>query len=200
MPNGYSNSRRSISEQDNDLSYSRVPGIELNDLQAREMREGSLSDAFETHVGLGVQNGAHQYVKICDLAGSILRSPESSTQSQFRGLISGPVTALLAIFARWGISDADGAVLLGKENAHYVAELRAGLSGLSGRDTKDRARLLIQIYESVHSLLRTGEQETSWLKAPLENLQGRSLIGVMLGGSVADLLLAKAYIDHANGR
>jgi hypothetical protein len=119
---------------------------------------------------------------------------------QFQGRISGPVRALLSIFVRWDISDQDAAKLLGKETAQYIADLRGGTVGLADRDTQDRARLLIGIYEAVHSLLRETTEEKSWLRAAMPTLGGRSLVDVMQGGSMADLLLAKSFVDHANGR
>ena len=78
--------------------------------------------------------------------------------------------------------------------------LRAGTVGLAGRDTQDRARLLLGIYEAVHSLLREADEEKSWLKAVMPTLNGRSLFEIMQNGSIADLLLAKSFADHANGR
>ena len=125
---------------------------------------------------------------------------QANTKPQFQGRVTGPVRVLLSIFARWDISDQDAAKLLGEENAQYIADLRAGTVGLKGRDTQDRARLLLAIYEAVHSLLREDGEEKSWLRAAMPALGGRSLFEIMQNGSIADLLLAKSFADHANGR
>jgi len=125
---------------------------------------------------------------------------QANATPQFQGRVTGPVRTLLSIFARWDISDQDAAKLLGKEAAQYIVDLRSGTAGLGDRDTQDRARLLLGIYEAVHSLLREADEEKSWLRAAMPTLGGRSLIELMQNGSFADLLLAKSFIDHANGR
>jgi hypothetical protein len=124
----------------------------------------------------------------------------ANPRPQFHGRITGPVRTLLSLFARWDISDEQAAKLLGKETAQFIMDLRAGTVGLGDRDTQDRARLLIGIYEAVHSLLRVASEEKSWLRATLPSLGGRSLFEIMQNGSIADLLLAKSFVDHANGR
>jgi hypothetical protein len=125
---------------------------------------------------------------------------QANAKPQFQGRITGPIRALLSIFARWDISDQDAAKLLGKETVQFIADLRAGTAGFEGRDTQDRARLLIGIYEAVHTLLREASEEKSWLRAAMPTLGGRSLFKIMQNGSIADLLLAKSFADHANGR
>jgi hypothetical protein len=133
-------------------------------------------------------------------AGWLQANAKPNPAPQFQGRITGPVRTLLAIFARWDIGDQDAAKLLGKETARYIVDLRAGTAGLGDRDTQDRARLLLGIYEAVHSLLREADEEKSWLRAAMPNLGGRSLFDIMQNGSMADLLLARSFVDHANGR
>jgi hypothetical protein len=98
----------------------------------------------------------------------------TNSEPRFQGRISGPIRSLISIFARWEISDQDAAKLMGKETAQYLADLRAGTAGLTGRDTQDRARLLLGIYEAVHSLLREAAEEKSWLRGAMPALDGRS--------------------------
>jgi hypothetical protein len=128
------------------------------------------------------------------------RREERSPAPAFRGRITGPVRSLLAIFDRWQIGDRDAAILLGSPAISFVNDLRVGTSGLSTRDMQDRARLLIRIYEGVHSLLREADEERSWINSRLPALDNQTLLDIMRRGSISDLLLVKAYVDHANGR
>jgi hypothetical protein len=121
-------------------------------------------------------------------------------QPAYKGKLSGPVRALLSIFDRWEIGDRDAALFLGCDSTEFVKDLRVGTAGLNSRDTKDRARYLIEIYEGVRSLLRDPAAERSWISAPLEGLDGQSVLGIMRRGSIADLLYVKSFIDYANGR
>src|SRR2546430_13316919 len=78
-------------------------------------------------------------------------------QPTYRGRVSGPVSTLMSIFDRWQLDSRDAAIFLGSETSDFIKDLRAGTSGLNTRDTKDRARVLIKIYEGVHSLMRDAE-------------------------------------------
>ncbi len=124
---------------------------------------------------------------------------KSSTPT-FRGRIAGPARHLLATFDRWQIGDRDAAIFLGAQSVSFVNDLRAGTTGLNSRDMQDRARLLLKIYEGVHSLLKVPDAEFSWINSNLPALNNRTLLDIMRGGSLSDLMLVKAYVDHANGR
>ena len=121
-------------------------------------------------------------------------------QPTYRGRVSGPVSTLMSIFDRWQIDSRDAALFLGSDTSDFINDLRVGTSGLNTRDTKDRARVLIKIYEGVHSLMREAEAERSWIRAPLEGLHGRAILEVMRGGSISDLLYVSQFVDYVNGR
>ena len=127
-----------------------------------------------------------------------IATPES--QPTYRGRVSGPVSTLMSIFDRWQLDSRDAALFLGSETSDFINDLRVGTRGLNTRDTKDRARVLIKIYEGVHSLMRDAEAERSWIRAPLEGLNGRSILEVMRGGSITDLIYVSQFIDYVNGR
>jgi hypothetical protein len=90
--------------------------------------------------------------------------------------------------------------LLGASEGQFVNDLRVGTVGLSTKDMQDRARLLLRIYEGVHSLLRQPEAERSWINMQIPALSNRTILEMMLQGSMADLACARAFVDHANGR
>lgn len=193
MPNelsvqGYSLSRR----------YLALNGAPATEMLEPQQTVGNLQDATELQSISGWAGIWGSSFQAAHFAGGL--QDNANSEPRFRGRISGPIRSLISIFARWEISDQDAARLLGKETAQYLADLRAGTAGLTGRDTQDRARLLLGIYEAVHSLLREAAEEKSWLRAALPALRGRSLVEIMLNGSIADLLLVKSFADQANGR
>jgi hypothetical protein len=118
----------------------------------------------------------------------------------FTGRVTGPVRSLIALFERWGISDFHAAELLGQQSRSFIGDLRAGSVGLDTRDLQDRARLILGIYEGVHSLLQDADAERSWINAKLEALENSSILDIMLRGSISDLTYAKSYVDYVNGR
>lgn len=125
---------------------------------------------------------------------------QAPPEPDFRAKISGPVRNLLAIFERWNVSDIDGATFLGKETPKFIEDLRAGTASLQDRDTRDRARLLLNIFEGVHSLMRTREAEISWLNSALPALQNASILDKLRNGAMIDLIVVKAFVNRANGR
>jgi hypothetical protein len=129
-----------------------------------------------------------------------IQQPQTVQKPSFRGRITAPVRSLLALFDRWQLSDQDAAKLLGVAEAQFVIDLRVGTTGLSTKDMEDRARLLLRIYEGVHSLLRQPEAERSWINAPMPMLSDQTILDTMLRGSMVDLARVRAFVDHANGR
>ncbi|MGA7070402.1 hypothetical protein [Bradyrhizobium sp.] len=193
MPNELSVQSYSLSRR-----YMALNGVPAMEMLEPQQSIGNLQDATELQSLSGWAGMLDASFQAAHFAGGSQNN--TNREPRFQGRVSGPIRSLLSIFARWEISDQDAAKLLGKETAQYLADLRAGTAGLTGRDTQDRARLLLEIYEAVHSLLREAAEEKSWLTAAMPALEGRNLFEIMHNGSIADLLLTKSFADHANGR
>jgi hypothetical protein len=113
---------------------------------------------------------------------------------------AGLAKAVLRVLERWDIADSLGAVILGATDGDFVDRLRSDGRNLATRDTQDRARLLLDIYEGVHALLREPEAERDWIRAPRTDFSGRSVLDLMTAGSQRNLIRAQAFVDYANGR
>jgi hypothetical protein len=131
---------------------------------------------------------------------SALRTPEIGRRPTLQCRPQGPVLMVLRVFERWQVPDEDAARVLGTDETGYVADLRSGVGSFRSRDTEDRARLLLDIYEGVFSLFRDPHAERDWLARPLEALNGHSVLDLMTEGSMANLMLAKNFVDYMNGR
>lgn len=119
---------------------------------------------------------------------------------EFNGTMIGPVRALLAVFQRWDISDELAARVLGASGSEYIANLRSGVGALKTRDEWDRARLLIDIYEGVFSLLQDPDSEKAWIRIPRADFNGQSVLEMMTEGSQRNLIRVQAFVDYVNGR
>lgn len=98
-------------------------------------------------------------------------------------LLSVPIRAVLAVLRRWSISDQAETVMFGTDGSFA-----------------QRARLFLDIYEGIFSLLRNPEAEREWIAVPRQELDGQSVYDLMTEGSVRDLIRAQAFVDYANGR
>jgi hypothetical protein len=112
----------------------------------------------------------------------------------------GPVRAVLGVFSRWNISDELGCVILGSTDPKFLSELASGRERLDTRDRKDRARLLLDIYEGVYTLLRDPVAEREWITLPRGDFEQHSLLDLMTEGSQRNLMRALAFVEYVNGR
>ena len=86
-----------------------------------------------------------------------------------------PLKACQRVFERWGIP----AIALG---------------------TSQQAALILDIYEGVYALMRNPNSERAWIGISRADLGNRSLLALISGGSLDELILARDFVDFANGR
>jgi hypothetical protein len=98
---------------------------------------------------------------------------------------SAPLEAALRVFHRWLISDTEQAHILG-----YAVPF-AGQHGGMTLDLGNRSALVLDIYESVYTLLKDAGAERAWIRTPRADLEDHSVL---------DLIRAQAYVDDVNGR
>jgi hypothetical protein len=113
---------------------------------------------------------------------------------------SAPVKAVLAVMERWHIPDAEASAIMGSDDPGFVGRLRSGEAVLGTRDLRDRARLLLDTYEGVYSLLRNPEAERTWINLPRDDFGGQSLLELMAEGSQRNLIRSLGFVDYVNGR
>jgi hypothetical protein len=128
---------------------------------------------------------------------SVATGPVGLRAKQERAGLRGIAQTILAVLARWNISDNQGAVILGLPGTDLLAALRSGEASL---DTRDRAKLLFDIYEGVYGLLQDPQAERDWIRAPRTEFEGQSVLDLMTEGSQRNLIRALAFVDYVNGR
>jgi hypothetical protein len=170
---------------------------------------GSARDELQSDIGLLLRpRGANRSHEVARRSWpNVVNAQEQAVFTQvpaagnaIRTNVAAPVKAVLAILRRWTIGDDVGAQILGTDEPGYVADLRSGAAGLKTRDMRDRARLLLDIYEGVFALLKNSEAEQVWIKVPRQDLDGKSVLDLMMEGSLRNLIRAQAFVDYVNGR
>lgn len=127
-------------------------------------------------------------------------SREKGEGSYPRGRVTGPVRVFARLIEVWGLSESDGATLLGFDDSSSVRKLLTGVTTLGTRDEQDRVRYLFQIHDALHQLFQNDEQESEWLREPRDSLGGNSPLDLLLEGSMYNLLLVKQYVEYLSGR
>ena len=115
--------------------------------------------------------------------------------------LAGPVQFLKNLLDTWRLDLKDATVLLGMdpENRSFAEDLLTGRITLSGRDAKDRIAYLYRIRKLLSALFRDEEVENQWLRESHTMLDECSPMGLIMDGSMENLLLVKEYVEAATG-
>lgn len=112
-----------------------------------------------------------------------------------------PTQLIHKILETWNLETREKAALLGLEESdqHLAREFLTGNLTIYGRDIKDRIAYLILIKSTLYSLFRNEDVENEWLREPHELLGDRTPLGLLLEGSMVNMLLVKEFCDEAGG-
>lgn len=124
-----------------------------------------------------------------------------STDQWFREQSFVPTQLIHKIFETWNLEMREKATLLGLEESdqRLASEFLAGRATIAGRDIKDRIAYLILIKSTLFSLFRNEEVENEWLRETHGLLGDRTPLGLLLEGSMENMLLVKEFCDEAGG-
>jgi putative toxin-antitoxin system antitoxin component (TIGR02293 family) len=107
--------------------------------------------------------------------------------------------AVVNLFDRWDLSDAQAVVLLGGISARTWARWKSGEIGRLSRDLKARLSNLMAIHKALRIILVEQQRAYGWLKRPNKAFGDRSALDVMLGGELTDLMRVRRYLDAERG-
>lgn len=130
-------------------------------------------------------------------------SPAAASRSR-RELAPAALRAFARLADIWRLSGAQQARVLGLEPTQqstlYKWKSRPDRANLS-HDTLDRISYLVGIYKALHVLLPDDAAADAWIHQPNDAplFAGRSALDRMLGGSMHDLFLVRAYLDAERG-
>ena len=107
--------------------------------------------------------------------------------------------AVFNLFRLWGSTDAQARILLGEPSPSTFYRWKRGAIGAIPHDTVWRLGDLMGIHKALRIILTEPERTYGWVKRPNEAFGGRSALGVMLQGELADLVRVRRYLDAERG-
>ena len=129
------------------------------------------------------------------------RRPESPVDAS--GYASDEIRAMQRavgnIFARWGVTDGEAAVILGGISAKTFRRWREGAYGRVNRDLADRLSLVLGIHKALRVIFREPAVGYAWMRRPNADLGGVTPVELLLRGGMGDLERLRRYLDSVRG-
>jgi len=107
--------------------------------------------------------------------------------------------AVINLFDKWNVKDADAAVLLGGINPKTLYRWKKGEYGKPTIDLKDRMSNLLGIHKALRLLFKDPSRSYSWITKSNKEFEGLSALEVMLNGKFTDLVRVRNYLDSQRG-
>jgi Antitoxin Xre/MbcA/ParS C-terminal toxin-binding domain/Antitoxin Xre-like helix-turn-helix domain len=106
---------------------------------------------------------------------------------------------VIALFARWGVSDVDASTILGGISAKTFRRWKDGDFGRVNRDLADRMSNLLGIHKALRIIFVDPATGYKWMRANNAAFQGRSALDVMKQGGMEDIVRIRRYLDSVRG-
>lgn len=107
--------------------------------------------------------------------------------------------AVVNLFAKWDITDAQASVLLGGLSPRTWARWKTGTIGRVPRDLKSRLSNLMGIHKALRIIFTEADRAYGWIKRPNDAFGETPALDVMLGGELTDIMRVRRYLDSARG-
>lgn len=107
--------------------------------------------------------------------------------------------AVIKLFDKWGLTDAEAAILLGGVSAKSFQRWRNGQSGRINIDQADRMSNLLGIHKALRILFPDRDRFYAWVNKPNVAFGGQSARDIMLGGHLSDIQRVRNYLDSVRG-
>ena len=117
-----------------------------------------------------------------------------------KGELSIVAKVFLEIADQWRLTPGEIANTLGLDDSREVTDLRAGHLKHMARDTKYRMGVALTIAEALEGLLPMPTEQLDWLKQPRVRLGNKSVLDLIKGDSIEDLLRARDLVYEFVGR
>lgn len=107
--------------------------------------------------------------------------------------------AVVNLFRRWELTDAQASTLLGGLSARTWARWKTGVVGRIPRDLKSRLSNLMGIHKALRIIFADADRSYGWVKRPNKAFGGAPALDVMLGGELTDIMRVRRYLDSVRG-
>lgn len=107
--------------------------------------------------------------------------------------------AVVNLFDKWDITDAQASVLLGGLSARTWARWKVGMIGRVPRDLKARLSNLMGIHKALRIIFTDADRAYGWVKRPNDAFGDTPALDVMLAGELTDIMRVRRYLDSVRG-
>jgi len=107
--------------------------------------------------------------------------------------------AVVNLFDRWGLTDAQACVLLGGLSPRTWARWKVGAIGRVPRDLKARLSNLMGIHKALRIIFTDAARGYGWIHRPNDVFGEASARDVMLGGELTDIMRVRRFLDSVRG-
>ena len=113
-----------------------------------------------------------------------------------QGTLSGPVRLIRRISEAWHLTDDEFQTVMGYSEPRFAKDLMSGLRLLEAGDQEDRVRLLWMIHDTLADLFVDPEDESRWLRGPLDAFKGQSPLAFMMSRRIPGMIEVRAFVEH----
>lgn len=107
--------------------------------------------------------------------------------------------AVIALFAKWNVSDVDAAVILGGLAPKTFRRWKVGDYGRVNRDLADRMSNLLGIHKALRIIFSEPVRGYEWVQADNKAFAGKSALTVLKQGGMEDIIRIRRYLDSLRG-
>lgn len=107
--------------------------------------------------------------------------------------------AVVGLFDRWQLSDAEACALLGGLARRTWARWKTGEIGRIDRDLATRLSILMGVHKGLRYLFSDPARGYAWVKRPNAAFGGRTPLDVMMDGSIFALMRVRSWLDAERG-
>lgn len=107
--------------------------------------------------------------------------------------------AVVNLFNKWDITDAQAAVLLGGLSPRTWARWKSGTVGRIPRDLKSRLSNLMGIHKALRIIFTDTDRAYEWVKRSNGAFGEAPALDIMLGGELTDIMRVRRYLDSVRG-
>ena len=124
-----------------------------------------------------------------------------SAATDRKGLSGPALRTFFRIAALWGLSVDEQMTLLGVTARSTFFKWRKNPNTVLPKDALERISYILGIYKALRILLPDMQAADAWIRRPntAPPFGGRSALGRMMSGQVADLFVVRQYLDAQRG-
>ena len=107
--------------------------------------------------------------------------------------------AIINLFSKWAVKDADAAIILGGISKKTLRRWRDGDYGRVNRDMADRMSNLLGIHKALRVIFSDPQRGYSWINNPNKAFGDQSALDVLRLGGMEDVVRIRRYLDSVRG-